>query len=232
MVHGIFGNLAQFYMTIAPKLSRDFRIVLYDLRSHGKSTCHDIGYDLQSLSNDIKYLLDALNIDKCHLVGFSFGSLIVLKFGMLFKDRVKKIVLLDVPPKFMFPMKQRGAFGFNDFLDFTSELPPLMRKTFMRNKRQIEHNYTKYEYIVNQTSFIQDVKQDGEFSAEDYRIINVPMKLIFGRQSDALYEFNRIRGWIKNSEISFIDGDHYFFAENPDETSEVIRDFFNNPATF
>jgi esterase len=229
MVHGIFGNFSQFYLTIAPELSKHYRIVLYDLRSHGKSTTHSTGYDLWTLTNDLRELLNVLNIDKCHLLGFSFGTLVVLKFAMLFNEMVDKIVVLDVPSKHMFYSILRGSYQFKDFLEFVALMPTLLQKTFMRKKRQLEKNYKTYDYIVNHTSFIEDIKKYHEFSAEDYQCINVPIKLIFGKQSFNILELNRIRDWIQHKEISFLDGGHYFFCENPRETAEMVRDFLIKP---
>jgi esterase len=230
-VHGMFGNLSQFYMTIAPELSKDFRIILYDLRSHGKSTRHETGYDLQSLSDDIRCLLDALNINKCHVLGFSYGTLIALKFAMLFKERVKKVVALEIPPKSILPQILKGAYGFNDFLVFAYTLPPLVHKNFMRSKRQLENNFKMYEYIYNNTSFVDDMNRDGEFKEEDYNLIDAPVQLLFGKESACIPELNRVYHWIRNHEITLMEGGHNFFSERSIETSIKIKNFLFKPDT-
>jgi len=232
MVHGLFGNIAQFYMSIAPELSKDFRIILYDIKSHGKSTCHNTGYDLISLADDIKCLLEVLKIDKCHLLGFSYGALIVLKFAMMFKDRVKKVITLEVPPKSLLPSLLKGAYEFDHFLGFADTLPPLVRQNFMRSKRQVEKNFNMFKYIINKTSFIEDSNLESEFGEEDFKLIEAPVQLLFGKESVCVRELNRIKDWIRFREIFIIDGGHVFFIESPIETLTAIKDFLKKPDSF
>jgi esterase len=225
MVHGMFGNIAQFYMTIAPALSKDFRIVLYDIRSHGKSTRHEKGFDLESLADDIKCLLDALGIAQCHILGFSYGTLIALKFAMMFNDRVLKVVAMEIPPKSFLADTLKGSYGYDDFLVFAYTLPPLVHKNFMRSKRQVENNFKMYEYIYNQTTFVDDMNHNDEFQEKDYRLITAPVKLLFGKESVCVNELNRVSSWITYGEITFMEGGHNFFSEKPSETSLVIKKF-------
>jgi esterase len=225
MVHGMFGNIAQFYFTIAPELSKDFKIILFDLRGHGKSTRTSDGYTLSSLANDIKCLLDALKIEQCHILGFSFGTLIALKFTMEYKGRVKKVVAMDIPPKATLPEMLKDAYSFDNFLDFASTLPSLVHKNFMRSDRQLRKNFEMYKHLYNSTSFVDDLNRDKNFTEADYRSINAPVLLLFGQESACISELMRVFGWIKNKVIQFEEGGHNFFSDRPVNSAEKIRNF-------
>lgn len=225
MVHGMFGNIAQFYMSIAPELAKNFRIVMYDIKCHGKSSRHDTGYDLLSLADDIRCLLDTLKIDKCYILGFSFGTLIALKFAMEFKDRVKGLIALEIPIKSYLPNLLKGSYDFSHFLGFTDWLPEAAQQNFMGNNRIANKNFEMIKYIINNTSFIEDLNLEKEFEEKDYQNINTNMLLMFGKESVFMKELERIKNWIKYPEIILMKGGHFFPIDDAFETSLIIKDF-------
>lgn len=225
MIHGMFGNLSQFYMTIAPGLSRHFKIVMYDIRSHGKSSQHSTGYDLISLTDDLDALLNKLQINKCHILGFSYGALIALKYAMRFGERVHKIIAVEIPPKSLLPATFKGSYSFDDFMNFTSTLTPHVYKNFMRSKRQVENSYKMYDFIFNHTSFVDDMNREEIFSEEDYSSLKLPVFLFFGKNSPCMPELLRVNDWLRNKEVTIEDGGHGFFMENPEESVRKMNDF-------
>ena len=57
MVHGMFSNLAVYYFNIAPMLAKHFRVVLFDMKGHGMSEKIPTGYDLTSMTTDLRDLI-------------------------------------------------------------------------------------------------------------------------------------------------------------------------------
>jgi 3-oxoadipate enol-lactonase len=76
-------------------LSRDFRILRYDTRGHGRSTVTPGPYSLELLSDDLKGLLDALDIRQTHFVGLSMGGMIGQIFALNYQDMLLTLVLCD-----------------------------------------------------------------------------------------------------------------------------------------
>ena len=70
-------------------LAKDYRVIALDLPGHGESDKpqSDGAYGLQ-MSEDVRRLLDHLKIKKAHLVGYSLGGMIAVKFMSMHQDRV------------------------------------------------------------------------------------------------------------------------------------------------
>ncbi|MBO9638202.1 MAG: alpha/beta fold hydrolase, partial [Siphonobacter aquaeclarae] len=97
LVHGMFSNLSVYYFHIAPVLATTFRVVMYDLKSHGLSGRIAEGYDLNSMSEDLEGLVDILGLDTFHLAGYSFGGLIALNTALRLEARIRKLVVIEAP---------------------------------------------------------------------------------------------------------------------------------------
>lgn len=82
-------------------LEKHHRVIRYDLRGYGRSSMPVEGQDF-SHAQDLRALLDALGIDKAHIVGLSLGGFIAADFLALYPQRVLKAVMsggdyFDVP---------------------------------------------------------------------------------------------------------------------------------------
>ena len=67
-----------------------FRVVRYDLRGHGKSEGPSAPY---APHEDLRSVLDALNIDRATLIGLSAGSTLAIDFAIAYPNRVARLVL-------------------------------------------------------------------------------------------------------------------------------------------
>ncbi len=72
-----------------------YRVVRYDVRGFGQSA--DVPTDPYSSPADLLGLMDALNIEKAHLVGLSMGGAIVVDFTTDYPDRVLSLTPVDAP---------------------------------------------------------------------------------------------------------------------------------------
>lgn len=73
-----------------------YRVIAYDRRGFGKSSKPFYGYDYDTLTDDLKALLDQLNLENVILVGFSMGGGEVVRyFSRYHGERVDKIVLIS-----------------------------------------------------------------------------------------------------------------------------------------
>jgi pimeloyl-ACP methyl ester carboxylesterase len=74
---------------ITQALAKEFRVIAMDLRGHGLSgKPHDTRLYGMEMVDDVLRLLDHLNIDKAHVVGYSLGGMITLKLAATHPERL------------------------------------------------------------------------------------------------------------------------------------------------
>jgi pimeloyl-ACP methyl ester carboxylesterase len=107
LIHGYTDN-ARDWVPLVPYLAPQFRLILVDIRGHGRSAKPECCYTRLDFAYDIKLLLDALHIDRADIVGHSLGSIIAQTFAEFWPERTQRVVLIassgghrpgTVPPK-------------------------------------------------------------------------------------------------------------------------------------
>ncbi|HET9025846.1 MAG TPA: alpha/beta fold hydrolase [Burkholderiaceae bacterium] len=86
----------------------DFRILRFDTRGHGKSSAPAGEYTLELLADDLKALLDALSIQRCHFVGLSMGGMIGQQFLLKYPGRLDTVTLADTTSRY--PSESRAVW--------------------------------------------------------------------------------------------------------------------------
>lgn len=94
LIHGL-GDNPHIFDDLARALSPRFHVVAYARRGHGRSEAPRSGYDVATLTEDLKQLLDQLGIRQAHLLGWSMGGNEITEFAARYPDRVTKLVYLD-----------------------------------------------------------------------------------------------------------------------------------------
>lgn len=97
LVHGfaINSDLNWRKNGIISELSRHFRVIAMDLRGHGLSgKPHSAEEYRLHMVEDIGALLNHLRIENAHIVGYSLGGFVALKFARMHPDRVRTLSAL------------------------------------------------------------------------------------------------------------------------------------------
>lgn len=69
-----------------------YRLILVDLRDHGKSDKPQAGNDIDQMAADVAGMMDALQIEKAHLVGSSLGAEVALSLAANYPEKVISLV--------------------------------------------------------------------------------------------------------------------------------------------
>jgi len=72
---------------------KDHNLLTYDLIGHGNTPLEKTQLNFEDFTKQLLNLIDELNINKIHLVGFSLGSLIARHFAAEHSDRLSSLVL-------------------------------------------------------------------------------------------------------------------------------------------
>jgi pimeloyl-ACP methyl ester carboxylesterase len=97
LVHGLASSLGFWYPRIVLPLRHFYRVTAYDLRGHGYSNMPPSGYTHMNMAEDLAELVDRLGLRRFHLVGHSFGGLVSISYALRYPQRLKSLVLADVP---------------------------------------------------------------------------------------------------------------------------------------
>ena len=111
-----FVCTTQFYKRNVEGLSPTNRVITFDPRGQGKSSKGLQGHTIARNAQDIKELLDHLNLKDVTLIGWSMSGQFVLKYHMMFADyRIDSLGLLDCPLGAMYdePWNAHHLKGFN-----------------------------------------------------------------------------------------------------------------------
>lgn len=96
LVHGLFGSSGN-WMGVAKRLQADYRLILPDLRNHGRSPHHPT-MDFPAMAADLSALLDRLEIESASLVGHSMGGKAGMWLALTQPERVERLVAADIAP--------------------------------------------------------------------------------------------------------------------------------------
>jgi 3-oxoadipate enol-lactonase/4-carboxymuconolactone decarboxylase len=99
MLHSI-GTTLHVFDPQAAELARHHRVIRMDLRGHGLSGVTPGPYSMSLHAKDAVALLDALGVEKAHVVGLSIGGRIALQMAAEAPGRVASLCLMDTAAEF------------------------------------------------------------------------------------------------------------------------------------
>jgi pimeloyl-ACP methyl ester carboxylesterase len=94
LVHG-FGVTSRFWDAVIRALAGRYRTIVYDARGHGQSGVPDdlASYDEMVFVDDLRALLDHLQLERAAVCGMSMGGNIALRFGLTYPERVDGLIV-------------------------------------------------------------------------------------------------------------------------------------------
>lgn len=96
LIHGWPLSREMWEYQLNDLVNAGLRVIKYDRRGFGKSSKPWDGYDYDSLADDLKAIIDQLNLNDVTLVGFSMGGGEVARYLQRHgSDRVSRIVLIS-----------------------------------------------------------------------------------------------------------------------------------------
>lgn len=78
-----------------PAFAAGYRVVSYDLRGYGNSTLPDEPY---APHEDLRAVLDGLDISRAHVLGVSMGGTVALDFVLSYPERVASLIVCGSTP--------------------------------------------------------------------------------------------------------------------------------------
>lgn len=118
MIHGFTGHRDDF-IGVVPRLSRERRVIVPDLRGHGDSVdkAGICGWSFDQLMKDVIGLLDALEIERCDLLGHSMGGMLTLRLALAQPERFRSLIFMCTAPELPQTLSREGFEIGSDIAD-------------------------------------------------------------------------------------------------------------------
>ncbi|MEJ8566330.1 alpha/beta fold hydrolase [Elongatibacter sediminis] len=228
-LHGlVMDNLSSWYFTAANRVARHCRVMLYDLRGHGRSERPREGYRVEDMVDDLAALLDASGIDSpVALVGNSFGGLLALAFAARHPERVGRITLIDahvsaagwgeeMAATLSLQGEERDRLIAESFKDWLGRHQERKRNRLAENARE----------LVYETRLVEDLRRSKPLDDSDLKAIDCPILALYGTESDVLDHGERLRRNAPRCELRLLPGcTHSVLWEATQEVVGTIEAF-------
>ncbi len=93
LAHGMWCDAGMF-AKLRDELARDHRVVVPDLRGHGRSDVPATPWTIADLADDLFAIVQQLSLPKLILAGFSMGGMAAADFALRHRDRLRGLALI------------------------------------------------------------------------------------------------------------------------------------------
>jgi len=240
LIHGYTDN-ARDWVPVLPYLSKRFRLILVDIRGHGKSSKPECCYTRLDFAYDIKLLLDALSIRQADIVGHSLGSIIAQTFAEYWPERTDRVVLISstggrppgstAPPQFDFAAEIRKLKEPIDpdspFMIAWWDSPTPVNPDFIRRQRQDSAAIPLKVWLAVLDEALPTATAYADLQSTLPRL-KAPTLLIWGSKDPIMEEPVRktLRDALPGAQVKIFDGlGHNPFWEDPKAVAGSINTF-------
>ena len=175
LLHGFSGS-SQDWAAVASDWSRDFQLIVPDLRGHGRSSVLSTPFRHADAAADILGLLDHLNVNTCKGLGVSGGGNVLLHMAMRQPKRVEAMVLVSATP--YFPAQARTIMR-----QYRDRLPPEQWEVL---RRRHPAGDTQIESLLASTTAFAESYDDMNFTPPYLSTIQARTLIVQGDR-DPLY---------------------------------------------
>lgn len=236
ILHGFLG-MSDNWKTLAGQMaSEGFQLHILDLRNHGRSF-HSDEFTYEAMVKDVLEYCQANNLDKVSILGHSMGGKVAMFFATTYPEKVEKLIVADIGPKYYRPHHQDIMAGLNA-VDLTqkpgrSQVEEILkgyvsdfgtRQFLMKSLYWIEPGQLAFRF--NLPVFNEQIDNIGKALPEN-AVFEKPTLFLRGGNSNYIKDedFETIKHHFPNSEIKTIpNAGHWLHAENPkDFYSESIQ---------
>ena len=239
ILHGFLGMSDNWKSLGSQFATQGFQVHLLDLRNHGRSFQSKI-FDYNVMAQDIKEYCDAKNLETISLLGHSMGGKVAMLFATKYPEKVSKLIIADIAPKF-YPQHHQTILEGLLAIDF-SEKPSRItvdsiiseyvsdfgtRQFLLKNLYWTAPDQLAFRF--NLQNLVENIDEIGKALPEK-NIFNNPTLFVRGGNSRYILDEDlpEIRFHFPNSELKTIPAaGHWLHAENPKLFYEIVVQFLS-----
>ena len=239
ILHGFLGMSDNWKSLGSQFATQGFQVHLLDLRNHGRSFQSKI-FDYNVMAQDVKEYCDAKNLETISLLGHSMGGKVAMLFATKYPEKVSKLIIADIAPKF-YPQHHQTILEGLLAIDF-SEKPSRItvdsiiseyvsdfgtRQFLLKNLYWTTPDQLAFRF--NLQNLVENIDEIGKALPEK-NIFNNPTLFVRGGNSRYILDEDlpEIRFHFPNSELKTIPAaGHWLHAENPKLFYEIVVQFLS-----
>tara|TARA_Y100000815_G_C13343948_1_gene501245 strand:- start:3203 stop:3970 length:768 start_codon:yes stop_codon:yes gene_type:complete len=239
ILHGFLG-MGDNWKTLAGQFAEDgYEVHLVDQRNHGRSF-HDEHFTYEIMANDLKEYCDAKGLDKIILLGHSMGGKTAMWFAVNYPERVSKLLVADIGPKYYPPHHQDILNGLKKLAAneeaLTSRgnadeylekfIPDWGTRQFLL-KNLYWNKEKKLQLRINLPVLAEKMEEIGEALPQG-AVYEGKTLFLSGEKSDYIKASDKddILKYFPNCEIVIIsNAGHWLHAENPEDFHAKVTKF-------
>jgi proline-specific peptidase len=254
LLHG-FAMYKEYWIGQINPLSEHLNVITIDNRGCGASDHPSEPYKIENMADDVKNLMDYLEIDKSHIGGHSLGGMIAQRFAIEYPERLNKLILLGTFAKL--PLDKSGFEMYKNsqlanyeakMKDSTKAFYDKVKQRFTRGfyKRMVENPKEKFYDLFTTEDLMQFENIKGTSKTQD--ILNLIHSIVNHNTLDKLHNIEHqtlilvgekdrltplisgkaMHKRIPNSTLRTFTGGHWFTLESAPEVNKIILDFLTN----
>jgi len=205
-------------------LATRYRVIVVELPGWGQQP-NDVA-DLDGLAEQVGEIATALDLDRFHLVGTSFGGACALHFVTLHPERVESLVL-ESPAKFRESSPHPSTLSPEEFA-----------AAFRSHPERVPHMAPPDPAFMQRVfPMVDRLMGDGSADGLADRLAGVATRtlILFGRDDGLINPINgpTYRRLLRNSSLQYVyDAAHDIQCDRPEAFADVVGDFLDRGMKF
>lgn len=207
LLPGLLGAIKSQWRAFLQPLAADFRLVLMDLRGHGRSTNEAEKLTLNAMRQDISGLLDYLNMDVVNVAGYSIGGYLGILLAASEPRRVPRLLIHAT--KFYWTPDAAAKMIQQLDPEFMAEKVPTYANQLMQ-----EHGARQWRLLVRQAAELTESMAKDGITEKQVQNFQCPLLVSVGDRDELvpLVEAQRLSRIVPHGELIVLPGVRHPFS--------------------
>ena len=245
ILHGLFGQCDNWQTQAKMIAEHGYAVYTIDQRNHGLSP-HSNEWNYKAMSDDVYELAQEINAEKIILLGHSMGGKTAMHFAIDHPEKIEKLIVVDIAPKYYPPHHQRiieglTAVDFNvvktrkevevilsNYINDNGSRQFLLKNIYWKDDNTLAWRFNleviaKNIEVIGQENVLSNLQIN---SSSNYQTL-----FIRGEKSNYILDsdFPGIQTIFKNAELETIAGaGHWVHADKPKEFVDKVLGFIKS----
>lgn len=206
LLHGNGSSSAYFEHQI-PYFAKQYHVYAVDTRGHGASPRGTAPFTMRQFAEDLRSFMDAKNIEKAHILGFSDGGNIAMTFALRCPERIERLILNGA---------NLHTSGVKRHLQIPIEIGYRLARLSAKKSPQAKQNAEMLGLMVNEPNL----------QAAQLKALQMPTLVLVGSNDMIKASHSKtIADSLPNARLVTLNGGHCIAKESPNEFNRVVDAF-------